>query len=254
MWRLAFGIVFLILPLTEGMAQSEARLVPQRELTAQGVVRGPDEAVLSSEMAGRILAIAEDGTKFRKGDVLVEFSCDIERAEEDQARAAERAAAAHFENQARLEALQTAGRLDVAISEAQLAEARAKLRSASARRRFCSVLAPYDGLVLNRKMRPFESVSVMTPLLAVARGGKLEISAIAPADWLPALKPGMAFTFVPSATGRAIQGRLTRLNAEVDAASQTFEVRGEISTVLGADVRPGMSGSVSFGMAASGSR
>lgn len=213
-------------------------------LQAQGVVRGADEALLSSEMAGRILRIADEGESFHKGDTLVEFSCDGQRAEEDVARATEQGARARLENQRRLEAAKSAGALDLALAEAQLAESQAKIRAANAKTRLCRVTAPYDGTVLKREAKPHESVNVLAPLLRVARKGALEVVVIVPASWLTWLKAGMPLAFTATATGQRAEGKLTRLGGAVDSGSQTVEVRGELAGEAG--LRPGMAGGAQF--------
>jgi RND family efflux transporter MFP subunit len=213
--------------------------------SAQGVLKGAEEAQLSSEMPGRITRMAEEGETFRKGDTLVEFSCDMLRAEEDMARAAEQGARAQLENQRRLEAVKSAGALDLAMAEARLSEAQARSRAAAAKGRLCRVTAPYDGIVLKRDAKPHESVNLMAPLLKVAKRGTLEITIIAPAAWLPQLKPGQAFTFAAASTGQKAEGKLTRLGASVDPASQTTELRGEIAAES-SGLKPGMAGSVTF--------
>ncbi|HTH16813.1 MAG TPA: efflux RND transporter periplasmic adaptor subunit [Magnetospirillum sp.] len=213
--------------------------------SAQGVLKGAEEAQLSSEMPGRIARIAEEGETFHKGDTLVEFACDMLRAEEDMARAAEQGARAQVENQRRLEAVKSAGTLDVAMAEARLTEAQARTRGAAAKGRLCRVVAPYDGVVLKRDAKPHESVNLMAPLLKVARRGTLEITIIAPATWLPQLKPGLGFTFA-GATGQKADGKLTRIGAAVDPASQTLELRGEVSGEPAAGLKPGMAGNVVF--------
>jgi RND family efflux transporter MFP subunit len=214
--------------------------------SAQGVLKGAEEAQLSSEMPGRITRMAEEGETFRKGDTLVEFSCDMLRAEEDMARAAEQGARAQLDNQRRLEAVKSAGALDLAMAEARLSEAQARSRAAAAKGRLCRVLAPYDGVVLKRDAKPHESVNLMAPLLKVARRGTLEITIIAPAAWLPQIKTGMPFTFTAASTGQKADGKLTRLGASVDPASQTTELRGEVAADTGGALKPGMAGSVTF--------
>ncbi|MCR6629873.1 MAG: HlyD family efflux transporter periplasmic adaptor subunit [Magnetospirillum sp.] len=190
--------------------------------SAQGVLRGSEEALLSSEMPGKILRIAEDGDSFRKGDTLVEFACDLQRAEEDMAQAAVQGARAQADNQKRLDALKSGGQLDLAMAQAKLGEEQARERGGAAKVRLCRVAAPYDGVVLRREARPYESVNLMAPLLRVARRGKLEVVVIAPAAWLQGLKVGMPFVFATPA-GQQVEGKLIRLGAAVDSASQTFE-------------------------------
>jgi len=234
--------------LAAGATAAAAADAPQ----AQGVARGAEEALLSSEMAGRILRIADEGESFRKGDVLVEFACDGQRAEEDVARAAEQGARARLDNQKRLEAAKSAGQLDLALADAQLAEAQAKIRAASAKSRLCRVMAPYEGTILKREARSHESVNVLAPLLRVARRGTLEVTVIVPASWLSWLKGGAPLAFTAAATGQRTEGRVSRLGGAVDSSSQTIEIRGDLANDGAGSLKPGMAGMVTFRSPAGG--
>lgn len=61
------------------------------ERAARGVLRARDQAVLSSELAGRIIEMPyTDGQNFKKGDVLVRFDCSAYQAQLNAAQAAGR--------------------------------------------------------------------------------------------------------------------------------------------------------------------
>ena len=215
----------------------------------QGVIRGAEEALLSSEMAGRIVRIADDGETFRKGETLVEFACENQRAEEDVARASEQGFRAQFDNQVRLESLKSGGALDRAMAEAHLAEAQARTRVTTAKSRLCRVVAPYDGFVIKREAKTHESVNLLAPLLRVARQGRLEVVVIAPAPLLRSFKLGTAITFTAATTGQQAQGKITHLGAGVDSSSQTFELRGELGSEQSGSLKPGLAGTVTFQLA-----
>lgn len=221
-------------------------VMAQEGRQAQGVLRGAEEALLSSEMPGRIVGIAEEGATFSKGDTLVQFACDGQKAEEDAARATERQARAKVDNQRRLEATQSAGRLDVELAEAQQAESRARIRVAEARSSLCRVLAPYDGLVLKRSARLYESVGLMAPLIQIARRGPPEVTIIVPAAWLASLRMDMPFTFVSAATAEKSGGHVSHFSGSVDPSSQTLEIRGVLTSEIGGGLRSGMAGAVLF--------
>lgn len=62
------------------------------ERQVRGVLRARNHAVLSSELAGRIVEMPfSDGQTFAKGDVLVRFDCSAYQAQLDAAQAAVRA-------------------------------------------------------------------------------------------------------------------------------------------------------------------
>lgn len=220
------------------------------DASAHGIVRASDQATLSSEMAGRVVRLPfEPGVPFAKGDVLAEFACEMVRAEVEAARAAERGAQVKLSHLRRLDKLAAAGGLDLALAEAGAVEGAARVKVATTREGFCHLRAPFDGLVLARLIEPQESVEVMKPLLRVARRGPLEVDVIAPVSWLPWLKPEAPLVFT-TADGKSVEGRVLRIGASVDPASQTLEMRGRLQVEAGQGLLPGTGGSVSFRPAA----
>jgi multidrug efflux pump subunit AcrA (membrane-fusion protein) len=97
------------------------------ERKARGVLRARDQAVLSSELAGRIVEMPyTDGQDFSKGEVLVRFDCSAYRAQLNAAQAAVRAAREELNHNKQLAALNSVGRFQVALAEARQAQAQAE--------------------------------------------------------------------------------------------------------------------------------
>ncbi|MBF0334364.1 MAG: HlyD family efflux transporter periplasmic adaptor subunit [Alphaproteobacteria bacterium] len=214
--------------------------------TAHGIVRASEQATLSSEMAGRVVRLPfAPGAAFTKGEVLAEFACDMVRAEVEAARAAERGAQVKLAHLRRLDKLASAGGLDLALAEAGAVEGAARVKVATTREGFCQLRAPFDGLVLARLIEPQESVELMKPLLRIARRGPLEVDVIAPVAWLPWLKADAPLVFT-TADGKSVEGRVLRIGASVDPASQTLEMRGLLRIEAGQGLLPGTGGAVSF--------
>jgi membrane fusion protein, multidrug efflux system len=213
----------------------------------QGIVKAADETVLSSEMAGRIDRLpVDEGEYFSEGDLLAGFTCDILAAENRVADAAVKGAQARYDNTKRLDLLKAAGALDLALTKASLEESLAEQNVVAARIKQCTIVAPFDGMVLAREIEPFESVNVMTPLLKIGRKAALRLMVIIPARWLPWIKPGATFSFKTAAGGKVTRGRVDKIGATVDPSSQTIKLEGELIAKPGHRLVPGIGGSVSF--------
>ena len=119
-----------------------------RRITTVGKLRANESVVLRSEMAGRIKEIAfKEGTKVKKGDVLIRFEDDEYRAELDKAEADVEYREVKF---GRLEALQkkNLGRgSEYDENRGQLNMARAQVEVAKTKLEKTVIYAPFDGTI-----------------------------------------------------------------------------------------------------------
>ena len=215
-------------------------------LTARGLLEADREAVLSAEIAGRILDIPFDvGDTFAEGDTLVQFDCALYQAQLNGAQAALAGAYRTLANNRQLAALNSIGQLDVQLSEAAVVEAQAQVDSSEVITERCTMLAPYGGRVLDRLVNPFESVEAGQQLIAIADDGRPKITVIVPSVWLRWLEPGTGFQFNVDETGETHAATVESLGARIDPVSQTIEITAR----LGADATGliiGMSGTATF--------
>lgn len=213
---------------------------------ARGVLRARDQAMLSGELAGRILEMPfAEGQSFDKGDVLVRFDCSAYQAQLRAAEAGARAAGEELAHNRQLASYNSVGRFEVALAEARHAEAQAQAQVHQVQVKRCTLNAPFAGRVVARKVQPHESVAAGTPLLEVVDNRSLEIHLLIPSRWLSRFRPGDAFTFTPDETGQPLRAEVKRLGARIDEGSQMLLLIGS----LPADAQgllAGMSGTARF--------
>ncbi len=119
---------------------------------ARGVLRARDQAVLASELSGRIVELPfSEGESFKKGDTLARFDCSAYQAQLNAALAASRGAGEELSHNKQLATLNSAGRFEVARAEAKVSETQAQSQVYQVQVKRCSVLAPFDGQVVERK-------------------------------------------------------------------------------------------------------
>ena len=213
---------------------------------SRALIKSRFQAVLSSEIAGRILKMpVREGEHFHKGDRLVEFDCNWYAASQQAAQAALTHAQAKQFGTESMAALRSAGSMDVSLARSDTEKARADLKLAAISVERCAIVAPFDGRVVEQKIHAFESVAQNTPLLSVLADSDLEVSLVVPASWLVWLKPGHLFTLAIDETNHTHPGRVTRLGALIDPVSQTVTVFGDL-TDPDKDLIAGMSGTASF--------
>lgn len=214
-------------------------------LTAHGVIRSRDQAVLASRLTALITALPfEPGQSFRRGQLLVAFDCSQMRAQLNAANAAAAAYRTTYDTNAELDRYKAIGTNEVLVSRANLNKALAEAEALRAVTTQCQITAPFDGMVVERQAHNHDVAASGQPLMTIQRTGNLEAELIVPSNWLNWLKPGTPFDFTLEETGNTISGKIARLGAAVDPVSKTIRVTGSI--VVSGTVLPGMSGTGRF--------
>jgi RND family efflux transporter MFP subunit len=212
---------------------------------ARGVLRARDQAMLASELSGRVVELPfSEGESFSKGDTLARFDCSAYQAQLGAAQAASRGAGEELSHNRQLASLNSVGRFEVARAEAKVAETQSQAQVYQVQVKRCSVIAPYDGQVVERKVQRFESVAAGAPLLSIVDNHTLEIHVLVPSRWMGKLKIGQTFSFVPDETGQPLTATLKRLGARIDEGSQTLLVVASLPKADG--LLSGMSGTAHF--------
>ncbi len=191
----------------------------------------------------------------RKGDVLVEFQSDLERAavelararasRESEVQASKASLSFNRRKHARLKTLHRQKvvpehQIDEAATEVRLAGlqvsqaeqdkriAELELAHALETLNLRTVKSPIDGVVVDRLKAPGEYVEDQ-PILSIAQLDPLRVEVVAPVSALGKIRPGMHAEIVPEVpTERELIAKVTVVDRVVDAASGTFGIRLEL--------------------------
>ena len=233
-------------PLAQAMPHNLSSVEGNNGFSARGLLSARARAIVSSEIAGRIVEIPfREGERFASGDALALFDCAIYDAQLAGARGAELFAQRQLEQKRELVRLCSAGEIEVGLAQARLDEvaAQAALQAVLVSR--CTVRAPFAGAVVARAANAGESVAAGAPLIEIVDDSDYEIRVLAPSHWLAWLTVGEPFTFEIDEAGESLAARVEAIGASVDAASQTILVIGRLLAHTDRLV-PGMSGSALF--------
>lgn len=223
------GISTTVLPPSaESLVRVRARDFQAQQRTLTQILRGRTEskrtALVSAEVSGRVVARpAERGDRVKAGDVLCELAVD-----EREAILAE--AVADFER-ARLE---DRGARELSerelLSEIGIAKAKAELSSAQARveRERLNVArtritAPFDGIVETMHIEVGDLAAVGTACATVLDLDPLLISANVSERSVGAIHVG-DFVTARTVTDEALEGRVSFVGKQSDAATRTYPV------------------------------
>lgn len=209
------------------------------------VVQSLMQATLSAEIAARITQLRwREGDNFKKGDTLVAFDCSIFEAQRDKVEAELRAAKSKLSNDKELERSRSIGALEVELSEVAVQRAQAEMRMAQINAERCEIKAPWAGRVIQRKAHELEVAKLHQEVLTIVSIEAMEVMAVVPGQWVRTLKPGQPFEVRIDETGTRHTAEIVAIGSQVDAVSQTINLRGRIAR----DPRllPGMTGTATF--------
>ena len=217
-------------------------VLDKREIRAQLTPRR--YTTLAAEIGAKVnrLPVAE-GARFNAGEVLIAFDCSLQQAQFQKARASLGAAEKTAVANRRLAELNSVGQLELDVSEAEVAKARAEVAANTAVLSKCSVAAPFAGRVAEQKVREQQYAQPGQALLEILDDSALELEFIVPSKWLTWLKPNQRFLVAIDETGKQYPAKVQRIGARVDPVSQSVKLSAVIDGRFG-ELIAGMSGKV----------
>ncbi len=223
----------LILPLGAAAAETVVR---------EGVAKPLKSVILSSSLREVITSITvEEGERIKKGQPLVNFDSDKEVLSVERLEQMVSKAEFDYNASKRLFEQKVTSRDDMLSKEVELKRLETELKMAKAVVAERQVLAPFDGVVVNRFREPGEAVNETDPILKIIDADKLLLLFHMEAPMLSVLKMGdqinVSFPEVsPPLMRKAV---INFIDPEVDARSGMFRIR---LLMENADhsVRPGM--------------
>jgi RND family efflux transporter MFP subunit len=200
------------------------------------------ETSLSSPVTARVKAVnLSIGAPFSAGQTLLDFDCEEPLARQAMAQAELAGAIESHEAKIRMQGLEQASDVEVALAASAAAKARAQLALQNAQVGQCSLKAPWAGRVAKVHVRSFMSVTPGQALLDIVKSGPLRLRLNAPSRLFPVIKMGSAFNLAIDETGKSYPARVVAINSRVDPVSQTIEVEAAMLKTH-PELLPGMSG------------
>lgn len=216
----------------------------QQEIRAQLSPR--QYTTLAAEIGAKINRLPlPEGSSFKQGQVLATFDCGLHQAQLSRAQATLTAASSTWTANKQLEKLNSIGRVELEVSEAEVVKNRAEVSAMRAMLAKCTLIAPFSGRVADQKVREQQFVQPGQAMLEIIDDSVLELEFIVPSKWLAWIKPGYGFQVFIDETAKAYPVKVHRIGAKVDPVSQSVKLVAAIDGKF-ADLMSGMSGRVSL--------
>jgi len=249
--------------------QTTTQKIPET-VDAIGTVRAVDSSVLSAQIMGTITSIAvREGDRVRAGQTLISIDATQLAAQSDRARAAVETAEqqiAAAESDAALaestlkryemlkeqksvspqefdevQARSQAAQARLAMVRSQEAEAKAAEAAARTMQSYSRIHAPFDGMVVERRVDPGAMAAPGSPLLTIEKAGPLRLEVSVDESLLSEVRLGAGIAVRIDTLGSSpVAGKIAQIVPAADPASRSFLVKIDLPALPG--LHSGMSG------------
>ena len=213
---------------------------------SRALVVASQEAILSSELAARIENIAvKEMQRFKKGDLLIQFDCSLYEAQKDVVSANANSALIKLKSDEQMLQMRSIGKYELELSISEYEKAKSELRIAELNVERCQIKAPFDGAVEEIVVNTFETIQPQVELMKIIQTEVLELEMVVSSEWISWLKIGHPIKVYIDEIQKEFNATISGIGANVDAVSQTIQLKGTITDTSPA-LLPGMSGRVVF--------
>lgn len=211
----------------------------------RAVIISKDRAVLSAEIAGKIIGTPYSlGDAFKAGDVLIKFDCTLQLLNLNKTIKDEDGSKRKWASVNQLAKMESTGRLNADLAYVEYKKAEAERASASTIVDRCQIKAPFDGRVVRNIVQNFENVNMGQPVIEIVGSKLIEIESAIPANIASGIKIGQRFMFHSDTGDMNLTGHLTGIAPIIEPVSQLVSVRGSIDN--GGPVIIGATGTIDF--------
>lgn len=188
------------------------------------------ETTLSSTIAGRIVSLNGGlGKSFKAGEILVMFDCEEANARVEMSKAELSGAIEQHEAKVRMQGLDQASDVEVAVAASAANKAKAQLSLYKTQVSQCNVYAPWAGRIAKSNVRAYMTVTPGQPMLELVKEGPLKLRMNVPSKLIGLVKVGSKFNVMIDETGQTYPAAVTAINSRVDSVSQTVEIEAKLT-------------------------
>lgn len=221
-----------------------------RSSTISGVLEPLRIVAVNAQMTGVLLAVhAEEGSRVRKGQLLVEIDSRELQAQERAADASFKLAESTWRRTEQLFAGKIITVVEYDRDRAALESARAALDGLRTRLGYAQVLSPIDGVVTEKRVEAGDVVANQARLFTVAdvaqlvtrvKVSELEVRSLRVGDTVP--------VSVDALGGERVTGRIRRVFPSADTATRLVPVEVALGGAALQRLRPGYTVRVTFAL------
>jgi len=210
-------------------------------ITAVGSLRSDESVTIRPEVAGRVIAIGfQEGRPVAKGSTLVKLDPAVNEAEVQQAKANLTLAKSKYERAIDLQKQGFISGQAKDEAENNLMVAEAALALTAARLAKTEIRAPFSGIIGLRTVSIGDYVKEGQDLVNLEAVDPLKVDFRLPEIYLKQVQVGQTLQVsLDALPGRSYEGKVFAINPLVDAAGRAIVIRAQVANADTA-LRPGM--------------
>ena len=229
-------------PPPETVTTTEVRLESWESLlTAVGSLTAVQGVTVAAEMPGKVTQVAfEPGSVVKKGDLLLKQDTSSEQAQLPGAEASVTLAKANLERARELLAQKIISPAEFDSAEASFKVAVAAAESIRATIGKKTLRAPFAGRLGIRLVNLGQILQEGDPVVSLQTLDPIYVDFLLPQQQLAEVRTGLPVRVTTDALpGQRVEGSITTINPEVDAATRNIRLQAKVSNPEG-QLRPGM--------------
>lgn len=206
-----------------------------------GSLRALQSVVLRPEVSGRVLRLGfTDGQRVKRGQLLLQLDDTLQQAQLKQAEAQAGIARTNLQRSRELAAQNFVSQSAVDQNAAALEVAQAQVALAQAQLQRMRVVAPFDAMAGIRTVNVGDYVKDGADVVTLEDTSALYIDFKLPERYVERIRGGHPVqAAIDALPGRSYAGRVTALDATIDANGRALLVRARLDN-RGGELRPGM--------------
>lgn len=201
----------------------------QTDITASGSLLPNEEISIMPEISGRIVSLNfKEGTRVRKGQVLVQlYDADL-RAQVQKLRAQRQLQVNILKRQQELLNIGGISKQDFEVTQAQIQTIDADIAAVDAQIRRTKIIAPFDGVIGLRNVSNGAIVSMTTVIATLQQTNPLKMDFNVPSQYRDAVVTGKEVFFTITGSTDTMTGKISAIDAGANATTRTVKVRALI--------------------------
>ncbi len=213
----------------------------ETRLSSVGSLEAVQGVMVTAELTGKVVKIAfEPGSKVAAGDLLVQQDTTSETAQLRAAEATATLARINFDRSNKLLPDRVISQSDYDNADAQLKQAEAQADTIRATIAKKTIRAPFAGRLGIRLVNLGQILNEGENIVSLQSLDPIYVNFLLPQQQLAQVQPGLTVRVNTDALpGQAIQGTITAINPDVDAATRNIRVQATVNNTQEL-LRPGM--------------
>ncbi len=185
-----------------------------------------NHTTLSSVTTSKVTKITKKfGESFKKGELLISLDSSLQQADYKASKIVLNTAKTKLSATSSLYDDGNASRVELEEVRSRYAVAEREFIETQSQLKECSIYAPFDGRIVEVSTHEHEIVKYGQPLIIIINDINLFAHILLPKEIFPVVTTEMTVPIVVPDLNITIEGKIKYISAEIDPASETFEVK-----------------------------